>query len=172
MIRRGNLEDVVLLQTIGRKTFDDTFGNTCTKDDMRGVLELYFNTAQVEMELLDDTDNFFFLEDEGVVKGYLRINAKHACPLESFQNRNCIELVRLYVLKEFHGTGVANELMNFAIDFARNNGFDTMYLSVWEYNFRARGFYEKHGFVNSGVENDFPLGTTPQTDYWFVKALK
>jgi hypothetical protein len=32
-------------------------------------------------------------------------------------------------------------------------------------------FYEKHGFVNSGVENDFPLGTTPQTDYWFVKNL-
>jgi RimJ/RimL family protein N-acetyltransferase len=46
-----------------------------------------------------------------------------------------------------------------------------MYLSVWEYNFRARGFYEKHGFVNSGVQNDFPLGSTPQTDYWFVKDL-
>jgi ribosomal protein S18 acetylase RimI-like enzyme len=46
-----------------------------------------------------------------------------------------------------------------------------MYLSVWEYNFRARGFYEKHGFVNSGIENDFPLGSTPQTDLWFVKQL-
>jgi len=171
MIIRGNLDDVVLLQTIGRKTFDDTFGNTCTKEDMKGVLELYFNSAQVEMELQDDTDNFFFFEEDGVVKGYMRINAKHACPLESFQNRKCIELVRLYVLNEFHGVGVANELMNFAIDFARNNGFDTMYLSVWEYNFRARGFYEKHGFVNSGVENDFPLGTTPQKDYWYVKEL-
>ncbi len=172
MIRRGNLDDVALLQTIGRKTFDDTFGNTCTKEDMRGVLDLYFNADQVLSELQDDTDNFFFFEEDGVVKGYMRINAKHACPLEAFQNRNCIELVRLYVLKEYHGAGVANELMNLAIDFARRNDFDTMYLSVWEYNFRARGFYEKHGFVNSGVENDFPLGTTPQTDYWFVKELK
>jgi len=172
MIRRGNLDDVALLQTIGRRTFDDTFGNTCTKEDMRGVLELYFNTAQVEMELLDDTDNFFFLEDEGVVKGYMRINAKHGCPLETFSNQKSVELVRLYVLKEFHGVGVANELMIFAVDYANKNGFEIMYLSVWEYNFRARGFYEKHGFVNSGVENDFPLGTTPQTDYWFVKALK
>ena len=172
MIRRGNLDDVALLQTIGRKTFDDTFGNTCTKEDMRGVLDVYFNADQVLSELQDDTDNFFFFEEDGVVKGYMRINAKHACPLEAFQNRNCIELVRLYVLKEYHGAGVANELMNLAIDFARRNDFDTMYLSVWEYNFRARGFYEKHGFVNSGVENDFPLGTTPQTDYWFVKELK
>ena len=132
MIRRGNLDDVALLQTIGRKTFDDTFGNTCTKEDMRGVLDLYFNADQVLSELQDDTDNFFFFEEDGVVKGYMRINAKHACPLEAFQNRNCIELVRLYVLKEYHGAGVANELLNLAIDFAHRNGFDIMYLSVWE----------------------------------------
>lgn len=171
MIRRGDINDVALLQQIGRKTFDDTFGNTCTKEDMRGVLDLFFNSAQVALELQDESDNFFFFEQDGIAKGYLRINAKHACPLESFQNRKNIELVRLYVLKEFHGAGVANELMNFALDFARKNGFDLMYLSVWEYNFRARGFYEKHGFVNTGLENDFPLGSTPQTDYWFVKDL-
>ena len=172
MIRRGDINDVALLQQIGRTTFDDTFGNTCTKEDMRGVLDLFFNSAQVALELQDESDNFFFFEQDGIAKGYLRINAKHACPLESFQNRKNIELVRLYILKEFHGLGVANELMNFALDFARNNGFDLMYLSVWEYNFRARGFYEKHGFVNTGLENDFPLGSTPQTDYWFVKDLR
>jgi ribosomal protein S18 acetylase RimI-like enzyme len=171
MIRRGNINDVALLQQIGRATFDDTFGNTCTKEDMRGVLDLFFNSAQVALELQDESDNFFFFEQDGITKGYLRINAKHACPLESFQNRKSIELVRLYILKEFHGLGVANELMNFALDFARNNGFDLMYLSVWEYNFRARGFYEKHEFVNTGLENDFPLGSTPQTDFWFVKDL-
>jgi ribosomal protein S18 acetylase RimI-like enzyme len=171
MIRRGNVNDVELLQRIGKKTFDDTFGNTCTKEDMRGVLELFFNSTQCATELADQDDNFFFFEEEGVTKGYMRINAKHTCPLDGLQHRKCIELVRLYVLNEFHGTGVANELMNFAIEFARQNGFDIMYLSVWEYNFRARGFYEKHGFLNSGVENDFPLGSTPQTDYWFVKEL-
>ena len=171
MIRRGNINDVALLQRIGRKTFDDSFGNTCTKEDMRGVLDLFFNSAQVALELQDDADNFFFFEEDGIAKGYLRINAKHACPLDSFQNRKSIELVRLYVLKEYHGTSVANKLIDFAFDFARKSGFEIIYLSVWEYNFRARGFYEKHGFANTGLENDFPLGSTPQTDYWFVKDL-
>lgn len=171
MIRRGNLKDVLLLQTIGKKTFADTFSNTCTKEDMQGVLELLFNPEQIASELADDADNYFFFEEEGIAKGYMRIHSKHACPVVSFQNRKSIELVRLYVLEEFHGTGVANKLMDFAIDYARANGFDGMYLSVWEYNFRARGFYEKHGFRNSGVENDFPLGSTPQTDYWFVREL-
>jgi ribosomal protein S18 acetylase RimI-like enzyme len=171
MIRRADLNDVTLLQYIGKKTFDDTFGNTCTKEDMRGVLELYFNTSQVTSELMDKHDNFFFFEEDGIVKGYLRINAKHDCPLEPYKNHKSIELVRLYVLKEFHGAGVANNLMDYAHQFARNEGYDCMYLSVWEYNFRARGFYEKHGFINSGIENDFPLGSTPQTDLWFVKVL-
>jgi ribosomal protein S18 acetylase RimI-like enzyme len=101
----------------------------------------------------------------------MRINTIYGCSLEALKPFKCIELVRLYVLKEYHGAGVANELMNFAIAFAKENGYERMYLSVWEYNFRARGFYEKHGFVNSGVENDFPLGSTPQTDLWFVKDL-
>jgi GNAT superfamily N-acetyltransferase len=171
MIRSGDLNDVALLQEIGRKTFDDTFGNTCTLEDMRGVLERYFNTAQCESELQDPQDNFFFQEDGGVVKGYMRINTIYGCSLEALMPYKCIELVRLYVLKEYHGAGVANELMNFAIAFAKENGYERMYLSVWEYNFRARGFYEKHGFVNSGVQNDFPLGSTPQTDLWFVKDL-
>jgi len=171
MIRRGDLNDITILQKIGRKTFDDTFSNTCTKEDMRGVLERYFNTVQCAFELSDNEDNFFFFEESGIVKGYMRINSKHTCPLETYKNQKCIELVRLYVLKEYHGAGIANKLMDFAVDFARKLGFNIMYLSVWEYNFRARGFYEKHGFVNSGVENDFPLGSTPQTDYWFVREL-
>lgn len=172
MIRRATTNDGKLLQEIGRKTFDDTFGGTCTKDDMKGVLEQYFNTAQCESELRDEEDNFFFLEEEGVAKGYLRINEKHEYPFEELKKYNCIELVRLYVLKEFHGTSVASDLMHFAFDYAQQKGKEKIYLSVWEYNFRARGFYEKMGFVNSGIINHFPLGTTPQTDYWFVKELK
>jgi GNAT superfamily N-acetyltransferase len=171
MIRRGDANDVALLQRIGRKTFEDTFGNTCTKEDMRGVLDLYFNAIQCEEELNDPADNFYFFEEQGVVKGYMRINAKHECPLESLKGLPSIELVRLYVLHEYHGTGVADQLMAYAISLAVGENYCAMYLSVWEYNFRARGFYEKHGFVNSGVENDFPLGSTPQTDYWFVKRL-
>ena len=72
----------------------------------------------------------------------------------------------LYVLKEYHGTHVANDLMQFAFKFAKERNYEKMYLSVWEYNFRARGFYEKLGFVNSGNENDFPLGCAHFHKIW------
>ncbi len=171
MIRRGSRHDVQLLQSIGIETFVDTFGGTCTKEDLKSVLEKYFNTTQCETELLDERDNFFFLEEDGICKGYMRINEKNEYPFEELKQYKCLELVRIYVLKSFHGTDVAGRLMQFAFDFAQKNHYDKMYLSVWEYNFRARGFYEKMGFVNSGIKNDFPLGSTPQTDFWFVKDL-
>ena len=101
----------------------------------------------------------------------MRINSIHECLLDDLKEYRAVELVRLYVLKEYHGTHVANELMQFAIRFAAEKGYEKLYLSVWECNFRARGFYEKHGFVNTGIKNDFPLGSTPQTDYWFVRDI-
>jgi diamine N-acetyltransferase len=172
MIRRANFSDLGLLHYLGRKTFEDTFGGTCTKADMKEVLDRFFNKEQCAFELLDEQDYFFFLEEEGVVKGYIRLHDKHDCPIPDCAGYRCMELVRCYFLKEYHGTGAANELLHYAVSFARDKGYEKLYLSVWEYNFRARGFYEKHGFVNSGIENDFPLGSTPQTDLWFVKDLK
>jgi len=62
VIRRGTLDDVALLHQIGIKTFDDTFGGTCTKADMKEVLGKFFNEDQCKVDLADSKDNFFFME--------------------------------------------------------------------------------------------------------------
>jgi GNAT superfamily N-acetyltransferase len=61
--------------------------------------------------------------------------------------------------------------MDFIIDYALQHKFEVLWLGVWEHNFRAQKFYEKYGFVNSGHTHDFPIGSTPQTDFWFWKFL-
>ncbi|HQW45718.1 MAG TPA: hypothetical protein PLZ98_01530, partial [Chitinophagaceae bacterium] len=66
-IRKGTINDVQLLHTIGVKTFDDTFGGTCTKEDMKFVLDKFFNLAQCKIDLQDENDNFYFLEEDGIV---------------------------------------------------------------------------------------------------------
>ena len=60
MIRKGNIDDAHLLHTIGVQTFDDTFGGTCTKEDMQFVLHHFFNFEQCKVDLQDENDNFFF----------------------------------------------------------------------------------------------------------------
>ena len=83
-----------------------------------------------------------------------------------------LELKRFYILKEFHGLGVAQNLMDFFLAYAFKNNYQAVWLGVWEDNFRAQKFYEKYGFVNSGHTHDFPIGDTPQTDKWFWKFLE
>lgn len=48
--------------------------------------------------------------------------------------------------KAFHRQGVATELVEFMKQHAKEKGFDSIELDVWEFNPEAREFYEAVGF--------------------------
>ena len=60
--------------------------------------------------------------------------------------------------------------MQFALEYSQENGFDTLWLGVWERNEKAIRFYEKLGFETFG-EHEFILGTDKQNDLLMKKAL-
>jgi ribosomal protein S18 acetylase RimI-like enzyme len=170
-IRRANTNDIELIATLGRSTFFNTFDGTCTKDDMQYFLNKYFNHDQVNSELTDAQDYFFIASLHEKAIGYYRIKIGGELPFDELKQFNSIELKRFYFLKEAQGTGAAKVLIHHAFDFVKQKGYNKMYLSVWEYNIRAQEFYKKMGFANTQHKNDFPLGNTPQTDFWFWKDL-
>ncbi len=169
-IRRATLDDVRLISSLGAKTFDQAFRGTCTEKDLEGILQEYYNEQQVESELKDEQDYFFVLFENSVAAGYTRINLGRPA-VDHFNDKKSAELMRIYFLNEFHGKGLAAPLLNYCIDFLKEKRYEQVYLSVWEHNERAKAFYKKHGFVDSKIENPFPLGETPQMDYWYVKQL-
>ena|ERR1035437_9441692 len=83
-----------------------------------------------------------------------------------------IELKRIYVLKEYHSQKIGAELISFALDFSVENNYEVIWLGVWEHNEKAKAFYKKFGFENSGVTYPFPIGNTPQTDQWLFRLLR
>jgi ribosomal protein S18 acetylase RimI-like enzyme len=170
-IRRILPQDASTLAQISRQTFYDTFTGTCTEQDMQNFLEKNFNLAQVQKELSNDDDYYYFAEVEGKPVGYLRFMEDYTNWLVVKQWK-ALELKRLYVIKEYHGKGIAQQLMDFFILFAEQNKYQVAWLGVWENNFRAQKFYNKYGFVDSGYTHDFPIGDTPQTDKWFWKFLE
>ena len=169
-IIRATPKDAKLISQLGAKTFDQAFRGTCTDEDLEGVLTEYYNEEQVAKELSDPQDYFFILFQDDIATGYSRINLGRE-PEKCFANKKSVELMRIYFLEKFHGMGLANELLKYCFDFFRSNGFEQVYLSVWEHNHRAQSFYKKHGFVDTQIENPFPLGETPQMDHWFLKEL-
>ena len=61
--------------------------------------------------------------------------------------------------------------MNFALDFASEKKYEMMWLGVWEHNEKAKAFYKKFGFEDTGFNHLFPIGNTPQTDNWLIKFI-
>jgi diamine N-acetyltransferase len=169
-IRRINIDDVSALSVIARQTFYDTFTGTCTEADMQGFLDQYYSTGQLGKELQDEETFCFFAEANGVPVAYLQFKEAYN-NFPEIKKWKALELKRIYVLTQFHGKGIAQKLMDFILDFAAAKKYEVVWLGVWEHNKRAQKFYEKYGFVNSGYTHDFPIGSTPQTDFWLWKFL-
>ncbi len=169
-IRRVTIADVPALCAMARQTFYDTFVDTCTATDMQEFLDEVFTEEQLAKEISNQNDCCFFAEIDGLAVGYTRFMEDYSS-FPFMQQWKAIELKRIYVLKEHHGKGIAQKLMDYIIEFSQQAGYKVIWLGVWENNLRAQKFYEKYGFVNSGHTHDFPIGSTPQTDCWFWKFL-
>ncbi|MCX6769133.1 MAG: GNAT family N-acetyltransferase, partial [Candidatus Micrarchaeota archaeon] len=66
-------------------------------------------------------------------------------------------LKRMYVDKKFRGTGLAKELLETALAFARKNNYSEVYLGTVPEMAAANMFYQKHGFKKiKALPSDFP----------------
>jgi ribosomal protein S18 acetylase RimI-like enzyme len=70
-----------------------------------------------------------------------------------------------------HGQRVAHTLMQDMVERSVKEGFDSMWLGVWEHNERAKAFYRKWGFLETG-SHIFQLGSDPQTDLIMERPLQ
>ena len=64
------------------------------------------------------------------------------------------KLNRMFVLVEYHGSGVGQKLFDHAINFAKKQGFTKIVLNTHELMHRAHGFYEKNNFIRKGKKED------------------
>jgi GNAT superfamily N-acetyltransferase len=73
----------------------------------------------------------------------------------------------LFVPEALRGRGVGSELMKRAEDEALTRGCHSAWLDTFE--FQARGFYERLGYICFAELRDYPVGVTR---YFMKKALK
>ena len=166
--RRANSDDVNLLAELGARTFRETFEVDNTEEDMDAYLASSFNPAQQAAELADPAATFLIAEIGGVAAGYAKLLAGE--PADGIEGAKPIELVRLYALREWLGSGVGQALISACLDEARNAGHETLWLGVWERNARAQAFYRKWDFRAVG-EHILQLGADMQRDVLMERAL-
>ena len=167
-IRRGTPGDAGLLSELGARTFSETFAADNTADDLAAYLAASFNIARQTAELEDPATTFLIAEVDGHAAGYAQLHDGE--PEKGVEGPNPVELVRLYVSRDWLGRGLGEQLMRACLDEARQAGYETIWLGVWERNARAQAFYRKWDFRTVG-EHMFPLGSDLQRDILMERAL-
>jgi ribosomal protein S18 acetylase RimI-like enzyme len=160
-IRRATLNDIEQLQIIGRQTFQETFSESNSEENMRNYLEEGFSKEKLTAELNNVNSEFYFATLDNKVIGYLKIN--FGASQTELKDSKSLEIERIYVTKEFHGKSVGQLLYDKAIQIAKQKDTEYVWLGVWEENPRAISFYKKNGFVEFD-KHIFKLGDDEQTD--------
>jgi GNAT superfamily N-acetyltransferase len=81
-----------------------------------------------------------------------------------------VELQQIYVLRPWHGKGVADSLMERALSVAPEAGAPEIYLTVFDHNERAKRFHSRYGFSEVG-RYTFTLGERDYDDRVWRKPL-
>ena len=167
-IRCARIEDAKLLAELGAQTFAETFTEDNTPENMAAYLAASFSLQKLTAELTDPLSIFFIAEVDGHAAGYAKLHSGKA--LVGVGGQKPIELVRLYVSRKWFGRGVGQALMQRCMNEAREKGFQTIWLGVWERNSRALAFYRKWNFREVG-EHIFQLGSDSQRDILMQRAI-
>lgn len=169
-IRRATVQDAEVVAPLAVNIFNDTFAdNPLNKpEDMRDYIAEFLSVDAFRKDLADENSTFFVAETDDKIIGYAKLaeNSTEEC----VSDKNPIELSKLYVSHAFHGQGIAQSLMEKCLTDAVDKNYRTMWLGVWEFNYRAQKFYEKLGFKKVGT-HIFQLGSDPQTDWVMEKKL-
>ncbi|RDI37254.1 GNAT family N-acetyltransferase [Falsibacillus pallidus] len=167
-IKKCTIEDLPILQKIGYETFNETFKNQNSPENMKVYLEKAFNMEQVKKELSNRSSEFYFVVSNGEIAGYLKLNTNEA--QSESMGEESLEIERIYIKKEFQKHGLGKFLFNKAMEIAMDSKKQNIWLGVWEKNKNAIAFYKKMGFEQTDTHS-FYMGDEEQTDLIMVKSL-
>lgn len=130
------LDDIVALHQQGRPDIFRPGGcRKYTEDQLRDLLAA------------PDTPIFVAADEQDQVVGYIfaQIHRYHGHPV--YADRDELYIDDFCVLPSLRGQHVGTQLFSRFRDYAVREGFDAIYLNVWEFNESAVRFYESLGMV-------------------------
>ncbi|WP_277584571.1 GNAT family N-acetyltransferase [Psychrobacillus antarcticus] len=167
-IKKCTLEDSCKLQEVSYETFNETFKDQNSPENMNAYLERAFNLKQLEKELLNTSSHFYFVYLNNEIAGYLKVNTDDA--QSEKMGDESLEIERIYIKNQFQKHGLGKYLLNKAMEITLESNKVKIWLGVWDQNENAIAFYKKMGFVQTGAHS-FYMGDEEQIDLIMAKTL-
>ena len=166
--KKCTIKDLQILQNISIETFNETFKEQNSSENLKAYLDRAFNLKQLEKELFNNYSEFYLVYYNDEIAGYLKVNINEAQSEE--MREDSLEIERIYIKKKFQKYGLGKYLLNKAMDIAIERNKKKIWLGVWDKNDNAIAFYKKMGFVQTGAHS-FYMGDEEQIDYIMSKTL-
>ena len=144
--RMATEDDLPAIDRVFRTGFCDTFAYMYRSEDLEAFLSQFSPDAWLA-EYRDPRYAFRIAESADAAIAFVKLGPL-TVPVEPAGP--ALELRQLYVLRPWQGTGIAEQLMEWALAEARARGIEELYLTVFKDNHRARGFYRRYGFADVG----------------------
>ena len=147
MIRRAKLPEIKDILKVTR---------ACAQKMVDNGIYQWNEHYPTEQAFLDDLkrNELYVNEHNGRIIGAIVISThmdEEYIPIKWLtSNGNNTYIHRVCIHPEFQGKGFAQAMMDFAEDFTRSNGFDSVRLDTFSQNKRNQQFYEQRGYQKLG----------------------
>lgn len=156
-----------LLAEIGGSTFYETFADDNTEEDMKSYIAKTYSKEKLLENIKNPSIKYFVAYDDAGDVGYIKLI--HDARIDGLSGK-VMELEKIYVRKDAIGTKIGSALMEQAIQYAKENAYNYLFLGVWQDNERAIAFYQKYGFKTFATRK-FTLGKRVCDDYLMALEL-
>lgn len=168
--RAGIVGDAPFIAEIGGSVFAATFGHSMSETDLNTYLQESYSVEAITSDLKNSLMDFIIAYNEhDRVVGFAQMTQGTSEPCVADADLP-VELQRIYLHQDFHGLGIGKRLIQEIENIARHKGFITMWLGVWEENFKAQKVYQNAGYIKVG-DHGFKMGDCVQTDWIMSKTL-
>lgn len=172
-VRPAHAGDVPTLAAVAAATFGLACPPSMSPSRVEAFIAEVLSPERFADYVADPARHVLLAERAGVALGYAMLVGGEPSDDDvraAIRLRPTVELSKIYVLPQAHGTGAAALLMARALEWARASGANGVWLGVNQQNERAQRFYGKSGFERVGTKR-FLVGGVHEDDYVMERSV-
>jgi GNAT superfamily N-acetyltransferase len=147
-IERIGAEDAELLSKVALKSYADHYLHLW-HDGGEWYMKKFFSPEHLSTELADTNAQFYLAYYNSTPVGFLKINID--APLQGEEDRNALELERIYLARHAEGKGIGKALVNLTFEVAKQNSKEFVWLKAMDTSDGPIAFYKNMGFEITGT---------------------
>ncbi len=166
-ITKADVSQAAAIATVGKKSFRKAFEHLFKcKEELLEYLDHTYDPVKLAKSIRKENNIYFLAMLDGVAVGFAKIK-KHSLN-EQIESIAQMELQKLYILQEHHGSGIGTALLKEIKKLGNEICPDYIWLDTHVSNEDAIRLYEKNGFKKIG-NYQFTIGT--QVFEYYVMGL-